>query len=257
MNKNTKVRAAYYIANLLITLIFSTNSFAQIAEKKHPIKGEVFTVETHDHFPEFDVKDVPFSYPKSAFSVCNNQRTHGLALTDIRFANFGRNNQIFKFLYLSGSDTLEPRALATPEKLVLSNGDKAFVTACFESEKIFRIQGTGVPMILMLDKDLLLNNRLKVTITDKNRIHIENRNQFGTSYYILTCLTGSLKYLEEKHLFSVFPSAGDVYSISVEESDSVWTSIGVKKSFDNCIALAHQSFNTWLSKMPSLPTIYA
>jgi glycogen debranching enzyme len=208
-------------------------------------------------FPVFNVKDVPFSFPKSAFSVCNNKLTNGLALTDIRFANFGKGNEIFKFLYISGLDTLEPMGFAIPEKLTLSTENKTFCTACFESEKMFRLKGAEIPMILMLDKSLFLKNRVTVTLGDKNRFQIENKNQFGTSYYILTCLTGTIKYKKDEHMFGLLPTNKGTYEISVEETDSLWNSAGAKNSFDTCIAQAQRSFSNWLAKMPSLPEQYA
>ena len=46
-------------------------------------RGQIITKESS---LEFNVKEVPFSYSKSSFSVCKNRKSKCLALTDIRFA---------------------------------------------------------------------------------------------------------------------------------------------------------------------------
>jgi hypothetical protein len=49
---------------------------------------------------------------------------------------------------MTGSDTIEAQAFATPGILSLSTGKKVFGKACFESKKMFRLQGKDFPLIL-------------------------------------------------------------------------------------------------------------
>jgi len=213
-------------------------------------------IKTKESSFEFNVRKVPFSYSKSSFSVCKNRKSKCLALTDIRYALFGRDNAIFCFFYLKGSDTLKPKAFATPGILSLSTGKRVFGKACFESKKIFRLQGKVFPMILKLDKQLIKKDILKIVSKDNNKFYMKNKNRFGTSYHILSCHDGILQYNKDKCLFALYPSVKNTYEISVEESDSVWESTRVKRSFDDCGVIARRSYNEFLSKMPSLPERY-
>jgi hypothetical protein len=72
---------------------------------------------------EFKLKDAPFSYPKSGMSVCDNARSGGLAITDVRYTWFGSDNTIVKFFYISGTDTVKPATTGTPGELLLFNGN--------------------------------------------------------------------------------------------------------------------------------------
>jgi len=204
----------------------------------------------------FNVREVPFSYSKSSFSVCKNRGSKCLALTDIRFALFGRDNEIFRFFYMSGSEPAEPQAFASPAVLSLSTGKRVFCKACFESEKLFRLRGKDFPLVLQLDGQLILKNRLWIREKDSSTFYIENENRFGTSYHILRCLDGTLQYDKDKRLFRVYPSAKNAYEVSVEESDRGWHSMGIRKSFEDCVVSARRSYNEFLSKMPSLPERY-
>jgi len=205
---------------------------------------------------EFDVKEVPFSYSKSALTVCKNRKSKCLALTDIRYALFGRNNEIFRFFYMTGSDTIKAQAFATPGVLSLSTGKKVFGKACFESKKIFLLQGKDFPLVLKYDGQLVQKGIVQVTSKDNNKFYIQNEKPFGISYHILTCRDGTLQYDKDKSQFSVYPSAKNTYEISVEESDSSWNSTGTKRSFDDCAVSARLEYDMFLAKMPSLPEQY-
>jgi len=216
-------------------------------------RGQIITKESP---LEFNIKEVPFSYSKSSLSVCKNRKSKCLALTDIRFALFGRDNEIFQLFYMTGSDTIKAQAFATPGILSLSTGKKVFGKACFESKKMFRLQGKDFPLILKYDGQLIQKKRLRVISRNINTFYIENKNRFGISYHILSCHDGTLQYNKDNCLFSVYPSAGNTYEISVEESDSAWNSTGVKRSFDDCAVSAQHNYDEFLSKMPSLPEQY-
>ena len=205
---------------------------------------------------EFDAKEVPFSYSKSSLSVCKNRRSKCLALTDLRFALFGRNNEIFRFFYAEGSDILEPQSTATPGLLSLSTEEKVFAKACFESKKIFRLQGREFPLVLKFDAKLVQKEIVKVVSKGDNKFCIENKKPFGSSYHILSGHEGTIKYDKAKSQFSVYPSAKNSYEISVEESDSRWTSTGIKKSFKESAESAQQEYDAFSAKMPSLPKQY-
>jgi hypothetical protein len=88
---------------------------------------------------------------------------------------FGRNNEIFRFYYKSGTDAVQAEAMATPGCMSLSTGGKAFAKACFESKKIFRVQGKDIPLILKLDERLMKENIVKVTPQKNNTFHLEKK----------------------------------------------------------------------------------
>lgn len=206
---------------------------------------------------EFKVKDSPFSFPKSGFSVCNNQYTNGIALTDIRYSDFGIDNTIFKIRYISDSDTIEPNAIATPGEMSLLNNENVIGQACFESKKKFRLKGWYKPMILLLDSTLIVNRKLTITEKSENVYHIENHNKFGVARYIITGLNASINYLKDQQIFCLTTLAGnDDYEISVEATDSTWNSSSVNKKFEDCIKSSQDLFNNWLDQMPSLPGKY-
>ena len=213
-------------------------------------------IQNSDSSLEFDAREVPFSYSKSALSVCKNRRSNRLALTDIRYDLFGRKNEIIRFFYRAGSDTLEPQSIATPSMLSLSTGKKVFAKACFESKKIFRLQGKDLPLVLKMHEQLIQQNIVLVSPKDNNTFYIQNKKRFGTSYHILTCHDGTIQYEKDKFQLIVSPSAANTYEISVEESDNTWTSTGIKRDFKDCAPAAQQEFNAFLAKMPSLPKQY-
>ena len=212
--------------------------------------------ETKESSLEFNPREVPFSYSKSSFSVCKNRRSKCLALTDTRFALFGRDNEIFRLFYVAGSDLKEPKALATPGVLSLSIREKVFGKACFESKTMFRLKGHDIPLALQVDGRLVEKSRLRVTPKSGTKFYIENENRFGTSYHILSFREGTLQYDEDTSVFRVYPSARNRYDMSVEESDRAWSSAGVNRRFDDCAVSAQQEYDAFLANVPSLPEAY-
>jgi putative isomerase len=65
-----------------------------------------------------------------------------------------------------------------------------------------------------------------------------------------------LLYEKDKFQFALSPSSENIYELSVEESDHQWSSIGVKRSFDDCVSSAQKTFDAFLSKIPKLPGKY-
>jgi len=206
---------------------------------------------------EFSLKEAPFSIPESGMSVCDNYQTRGVAITDLRYTWLGKDNSILKFLYISGGDTINAEATGTPGELLLFADSIQTGNACFENYKKFRLKGERQPMVLMPDKKLLENGKLSIVPRGEGVYHLQKSNQFGISYHVVTCYTGSLVFNENKKVFVLQPSAKGDYEISIEETDSTWTTSTEKIAFNSCVKTANDSYKTFLAKMPALPEKYA
>jgi putative isomerase len=205
---------------------------------------------------KFQLNDAPFSYPKSGMSVCDNARSGGLAITDVRHTWFGTDNGIVKFYYISGADTIKPVTTGTPGELLLFNGSTKTGSACFESYKKFRLKGKKTSMVLRPDKKLF-EKKLTITRKGDNEYHFQNNNSFGVSRHVLKCLEGMLLYDDVAKLFVLKPSKKGTYEISIEETDASWTTTADDKPFAKCTKEAVADFRAFAAKMPAMPEKYA
>ena len=166
---------------------------------------------------EFDIKQTTYSIPKSNFSVGNTARTKGLVLTDIKYAKFAKKNIIFRFLSVSGSDTIVPDAIGTPGMITLFSNDHLIGKACFESPKKFRLIGKDSLMVLLSDSSIIADHRLNIERLNDTTFNIINRNEFGTSRHVLTCLKGIIDYHESRGQFTLKPNKNNSFEICIEE----------------------------------------
>jgi len=111
----------------------------------------------------FDVRDVPFSYNGSglalgysAESVTGNRV---LALTDVTGnSDFGKG-QIFSIDLLTNTPDSLSTTTAIPEKFSLCIEGKEYLEGCYDSARIFRLRGNQLPLLLNLNKGLIVDKR--------------------------------------------------------------------------------------------------
>jgi len=214
----------------------------------------------HTSTINFDVRNIPFSYKGSGlalrYSHDKKAGIQGLTLTDITGnSDFGKG-QIFSLELLTTAQDSLIKNTANPGKVSLLIDGKEYAESCFETESIFRLRGSELPMLLNLNKSLLATNRLTIAPISEDKYHIQIDFKFGMSRYILTCLQGALSY-NDKDGFELTPSGSGFYEVAIEETDSSWQGEEDFKRFDACVSESLTDFNKWVAQMPAVPEKYA